>query len=111
MDTQYQISLGYIYQLQGKKELANAHLTKGRAFVLQQLEIKDFNPKQTIDHIVALCFAGYEKDCLNAFNQATALLQSDVYYSHYDFVAIQQLAMQQRQLLQAYFAPPFKKKG
>lgn len=109
-NTQYQISLGYIYQLQGKNELSNAHLGKGRAFVLQQLETKALNPKQTIDHIVALCFAGFEKDCLKVYNQSASLLQSDAYYSDYDFVAIQQLANQQRQILQSYFAPSANKK-
>lgn len=108
--SQYQISLGYIYQLQGKNELSNAHLGKGRAFVLQQLETKALNPKQTIDHIVALCFAGFEKDCLKAYNHSASLLQSDAYYSDYDFVAIQQLANQQRQILQSYFAPSANKK-
>lgn len=108
-NTQYQISLGYIYQLKGNKELANAHLVKGRAFVLQQLSEKQLNPKQTMDHIVALCFAGYEKDCLNTYNQNKELIQSDDYHSSFDFPAIQQLAMQQRKVLQTYFAP--NKKG
>lgn len=107
-NTQYQISLGYIYQLKGKKELANAHLAKGRAFVLHQLEMKELNPKQTIDHIVALCFAGYEKDCLNSYNKNRILLESDNYTSSFEFVTIQQLAQQQRKVLQMYFSPSNK---
>lgn len=102
-ETQYHIALGYIYQLQGKHQLANVHLAKGRTFVLSQLKDKKLNNQQLLDHVVALCFAGFEQDCLQAYQTKYTLLKEDTYTSLFDFRTIQQFALHQRQLLNAYF--------
>lgn len=104
-ETQYQISLGYIYQLKGNQKLANAHLNTGRAFVLNQISNKSLTSKEALDHIVALCFAGFEKDCFSSYNQLKQYYLDDSYFSEFDFQIIQRLGLQQRQILNQFFAP------
>ena len=102
-ETQYHISLGFIYQLQGYRKLSKNHLQKGREFVKKQLITKVLSPKETMDHVVALCFAGYYSDCEEMFNLVEARLIQDDYYKNYDFDTIKKLGERQREIMKTYF--------
>lgn len=102
-ETQYHISLGYIYQLQRNKKLAKVHLDKGRSYILDQLITEKLSPKQTMDHVVALCFAGFVKDCEEMFTFTESRFINDEYYSEFDFVSIKKLAENQRKIMNNFF--------
>ena len=102
-ETQYHISLGYIYQLQRNKKLAKFHLDKGRSYVLEQLITKKLSPKQTMDHVVALCFAGFKKECEEMFTLSEARFIGDDYYGEYEFETVEKLAEKQRENIKTYF--------
>ena len=102
-ETQYHISLGYIYQLQRNKRLAKNHLEKGKSFIIDQLITAKLSPKQTMDHVVALCFAGFDKECEEMFTFSEARFVADDYYSEYEFETVQKLAEKQREIMKTYF--------
>lgn len=105
-ETQYHISLGYIYHLQRNRKLAKQHLEKGRTYVMDQLITStklSMSNKQAMDHVVALCFAGFEKDCAEMFMLIEARFVEDEYYMTYDFDTIKKLAEKQRNSIKEYF--------
>ena len=103
-ETQYHISLGYMYQLQRNRKLAKYHLEKGRSYILEQLVTKQLSAKETMYHVVALCFAGFEKDCQEMFDFSEARFVNDESYNEYDYESIKILAENQRNNLKEYFS-------
>lgn len=104
--THYHISLGFIYQLQRNRKLANRHLEKGRSYVIDELVTStklSMSNKESMDHIVALCFAGYEKDCEEMFMLTESRFVNDDYYKDYDFETIKKLGEKQRNVMKSFF--------
>lgn len=102
-NSQFQLSLGYLYQLKGDKKKSKVHLSKGRTFVLDQLHEKKMSNDELMDHVVALCFAGFKDDCESSFIFFENKFINDPHYTDYEFETVQKLGERQRVLMKDNF--------
>ena len=101
-NTQYHISLGYIYQLRKDFIKSKSHFEKGKSFIEYQLQNSDLSNEQILEHIVALCFANYDADCNKSYQKFQENLSVDQDLNKYDFETIKKLANHQREIIKNF---------